>query len=276
MTPPQISRSRSYKPEVEILESRLLPTVTYHGGALLPHVQVQPLFLGPDWATNPVLNAQASVLSGFCNYLVHSSYMDLLKSLGYRVGRGTCLPGFIDTTPIDKGYYLLDTQIEGEIKLNLLAGNVAGPSANRLYVVFVEPGVGVHRIIAGGDSTFTFGGYHYGMAVGNKVARYALIPYPGYGNVFCPTLSALDTMTLTASHEIAEAVTDPDGGLAGYGAWFDGSKRYRNNGEIGDINPRAARLGPYVIQSVADKHDVPRFPAKAVHPTRFAFLPSVF
>ena len=41
-------RSR-FQPTLECLEDRLVPTVTYHGGTLLPHVEVQGMYLGSDW-----------------------------------------------------------------------------------------------------------------------------------------------------------------------------------------------------------------------------------
>ena len=44
------SRPRSrFLPTLERLEDRLVPTVTYHGGTLLPHVEVQGMYLGSDW-----------------------------------------------------------------------------------------------------------------------------------------------------------------------------------------------------------------------------------
>ena len=38
-----------FRPVLECLDDRLVPTVTYHGGALLPHVEVQGMYLGSDW-----------------------------------------------------------------------------------------------------------------------------------------------------------------------------------------------------------------------------------
>ena len=46
-------RSRfRFLPTLECLEDRLVPTVTYHGGTLLPHVEVQGMYLGSDWYNN--------------------------------------------------------------------------------------------------------------------------------------------------------------------------------------------------------------------------------
>ncbi len=63
--------------------------VTYHGGGVLPHVEVQALYLGSDWSTNSALHNQTGQTEGFLNNIVNSSYMDMLTNAGYGVGRGT-------------------------------------------------------------------------------------------------------------------------------------------------------------------------------------------
>jgi hypothetical protein len=65
-------------------------------------------------------------------------------------------------------------------------------------------------------------------------------------------------MTLTASHEIAEAATDPN---VGYGAlgWYDDYY----NAEIGDIHRYEAVLNGWVVQSLINKYDVAYVPAGA-------------
>jgi hypothetical protein len=119
----------------------------------------------------------------------------------------------------------------------LSRGLVQPPDANRLYVIFVEPGVAVMDSRgATSDRPGGFLGYHgaftgfdaYGYA---HAIRYAVITYPGAGtnNFFVPGLNAFDTMTKVASHEIAEAVTDPDVNYARLG-WYDDQR-----GEISDI-----------------------------------------
>jgi hypothetical protein len=69
--------------EIEGLEDRLVPTVTYQGGALLPHVEVQALYYGSDWAT-PAYSQQKAYLDGFLQNVVHGTYMDMLSNAGYK------------------------------------------------------------------------------------------------------------------------------------------------------------------------------------------------
>src|SRR5438132_2182160 len=77
--------SRRLRPMVEQLEDRRLLAVTYHGGPLLSHVEVQPIFYGQYWNSDAG-QQQASDLDNFLSYLTNSSYMELLAQ--YRVGRG--------------------------------------------------------------------------------------------------------------------------------------------------------------------------------------------
>src|SRR5262249_48408537 len=58
-----------------------------------------------------------------------------------------------------------------------------------------------------------------------------------------------------ASHEIAEAATDPNVNYRALG-WYDDYK----GGEIGDINRYEALLNGYVVQSVINKYDVAYIP----------------
>jgi hypothetical protein len=190
--------------------------------------------------------------------------MDLLTQLGYGVGRGSTSPGPIDTVALNKNYYLTDSGIRNEIQRFINAGYLQQPDVNRLYVVYVEPGV---AILNDHDNNSTsirnFAGYHgafYGRTAGGYAAdiHYAVIAYASSPNGGFPGLTPFGTMTLTASHEIAEAATDPNVNYRGLG-WYDD---YYNS-EIGDINRYEALLNGYAIQSLISKNDVAYIPAGA-------------
>jgi hypothetical protein len=253
-------RSR-FLPTLECLEDRLVPTVTYHGGALLPHVEVQGLYLGSDWYNNNTYYNQTAQFENFNRFLPQSSYMDLLTQLGYSVGRGSTSPGTIDRLVLNKNNYLTDSTIRGEIQRFINAGYLRPPDANRLYVVYVEPGAAILDDHDGNATSIRdFAGYHgafagrtatgYGMDI-----HYAVIAYAGGYNPVFPGLTPFGSMTLTASHEIAEAATDPNVGYRALG-WYDDY----NNGEIGDINRYEALLNGYVVQSIVNKYDVAYVP----------------
>jgi hypothetical protein len=251
---------RTTRLNLECLEAREVPTVTYHGGALLNHVEAQAVYLGSNYAASPY-SQQAGQLDTFVKTLVNSPYLDALTQDGYGVGRGSASPGLIDGKQIDGRYYLTDGAVRQELQSLLSHGYLQTPDANRLYVVFVEPGVSVQGP-DGGTSVRDFLGYHtaftgYDANGSAHAIRYAIVTYPGAGtnNGFVPGLNAFDTLTKVASHEIAEAVTDPDVNYAnGRLGWYDDQL----NGEVGDItNGSVTRFGGYAVQLIADKNDNP-------------------
>jgi hypothetical protein len=77
---------------VESLEARLVPTVNYYGGALLQNVEVQAVYYGSDWSTNPAYLQDANYLESYLDSLVHSSYLRMLRNVGYGVGPGSSGP----------------------------------------------------------------------------------------------------------------------------------------------------------------------------------------
>ena len=250
-----------FRPSIECLENRLVPTVTYHGGALLPHVEVQGMYLGSDWYNNGTFYNQTAQFESFNRFLPQSSYMDLLYELGYGVGRGSTSPGTIDRIALNKNYYLTDSTIRGEIQSFINTGYLQTPDANRLYVVYVEPGVAILNDHGNNSTSIRdFAGYH-GAFAGRTASgygadiHYAVIAYAGGYNAIFPGLTAFGSMTLTASHEIAEAATDPNVNYRAIG-WYDDY----NGGEIGDINRYEALLNGYAVQSIINKYDVAYVP----------------
>src|SRR5258705_228357 len=146
----------------ERLEAREMLTVTYHGGALLTNVEAQAVYLGSDWNSNATLNSQAAALDQYVGYLVNSPYMDMLTQAGYNVGRGSATAGQELNLALSKSSGITDTQIHADIQAAINAGQLAAPDANRLYVVYVEPGVVVK--LGAETSQNSFLGYHGAFA----------------------------------------------------------------------------------------------------------------
>jgi hypothetical protein len=237
--------------------------VSYFGGNVLPHVEAQALFLGSDWSTVPADAAQAATLDAFLKDATGGSYLDALTRAGYGVGRGSASAGAVDTalaTAPPGGETVSDAGIRAEIQADINDGLLRAPDANRLYVVYVEPNVAVD--LGGGQGTTQQGilGYHTAFAgqdaAGHPVAiRYAVVAFPGgaIGNSSLPGRAPGDQLTAVASHELAEAVTDPDINFRRLG-WFDPRR-----GEIGDVtenNPNAfVRVDGFLVQEVAARND---------------------
>ena len=240
---------------VELLEPRQLLTVTFHGGALLTHVETQAVFLGNEWQTNPTLHPQTRQLDNYLSALVTGSYMDMLTNAGYNVGRGTSTAGAIDNITLSLTNGITDAQIRRDLQSMITSKHVNAPDANRLYVVYVEPGVAVYNF--GSSSITAFLGYHGAFA--GKTANnapidihYAVMPYPGTPNpspVKVGFADAFSELTVVTSHEVAEASTDPNGGYKVLG-WYDD-----HHGEICDLTHSRATLDGYLVQQVVNQQD---------------------
>jgi hypothetical protein len=250
------SAHRTKRLRLEALEDRLVPTVTYHGGAVLPHVEVQGLYLGSDWYYNKTYFNQTGQLDAYLRFIVNSGYMDMLTNAGYGVGRGSATGGRIDLTSFNKNYYLLDSTIRADLQRDINGGGLATPDANRLYVVFVEPGVAIMNDHDHNTTSIrNFYGYHGAFAGGDGHGHaadihYAVIAYPGGYNPTVPGLNALQDITEVTSHELAEGVTDPNVNYKTLG-WYDNQR-----GEIGDIvNGQWIVYHGYIVQKEANKND---------------------
>ncbi|MFO0939742.1 MAG: fibronectin type III domain-containing protein [Pirellulales bacterium] len=260
-------RSIGKQLRLEVLESRDLMAVTYHGGALLSAVEAQPVYLGVDWNSS-TLATQRSSLDSFASYIVQSPYMDMLNQAGYRVGRGSASAGVVDATTINKQVGITDSKIQSELQSMISSSKLATPDANRLYVVYVQPGTPVY-LDASDSSINSFLGYHGAFggrdASGKSVdIRYAVMAYPGSPNPSASSqgfASALDQLTSVTTHELAEAVTDPDVNYKSIG-WYDDQL----NGEIGDLTSATTRLNGYLVQGVVNKSDQTILPSNVTTP----------
>src|SRR5438309_4662143 len=102
-------RRRSVVLALEQLETREVPTISFHNGLVIPHVEVQPVYYGQEWNTSAWLQ-RASDLNGFLGFIANSSYMDMLSEYG--VARGGLLNGGIIDNGISAGQTVDDTAIQ--------------------------------------------------------------------------------------------------------------------------------------------------------------------
>jgi hypothetical protein len=193
--------------------------VTYHGGPLLQRVRVATLFWGPNWKT--------SRLPAYFNNFFRALFADgrFMANLaqysagGYQIDNGGLAATATDEKTLPAR--VTDAQIQVEIEAQVASGALPRPEADTLYFVFTPP-----RVVVvdrnGADSVHDFSGYHDYTPQGDAGFPYAVIPYSD-------TLGDARLETLPASHELAEAVTDPRPAPSTLG-WYDDQ-----NGEIGDV-----------------------------------------
>lgn len=194
--------------------------VTYRGGALLASVEVTTIFWGAWW-NKPPQSDLVGRLNKFFDDILVSALIDQLGEYsrpGLQIGHGkrvaTVSVAASPPATVD------DNAIVAFLNGLRTAGTIAKPNANSLHFVYLPSGVSV--TLSGETSCKQFCGYHEATKDG---IYYAVEPYPDCSGCL-GSFAAFDALTLTSSHELCEAITDP---VPGSG-WYDDV-----NGEIGDI-----------------------------------------
>jgi hypothetical protein len=213
------------------LDDRIVPAgVTYHNGPLLTHVQIADVFYGQTWDADDAGGNIRNTMIDFTKSIVKSPYMAMLGEYG--VGRGTVNGGY---DPVRSGPKNGDTVTEQQIRdmlaNEITSGRVPAPAfsnSQQLYIVYLAPGV-----VSQFDQMHGYGGHHSGFFYGNYIFSsaspgYIYNSFPAYYVVIPETTTtSISLLTGRTSHELAEAVTDPDtvSGWREYGV---------AEGEIGD------------------------------------------
>jgi hypothetical protein len=221
----------------EVLQRAATPAahLTYNNGPLITSCQVFTVFWGSAWQ-QPPLAEMITELNGFFDYILASSLIDQLSEYNvpqYKISHGKRI-GTITLTNPDVGKTVDDSAIQKVIQDQISAKNFPASSHDTLYFVFLPSGVTVTQ--GGSASCKVFCGYH--DAIG-KDKFYAVMPFPGCSGC-SSSFSSFEALTVTASHELCEAITDP---IPGQG-WYD-----NQNGEIGDICAwKTKKVGQYTVQ----------------------------
>jgi len=178
----------AFKPE--------MPTLQGSSAAVL----TAPKIVTVTWDTDP----NVTQLEAFSDTIGNTDYWKAVTS-EYGVGKATSgghvhVPGPLPTS------FDVAQEMDSFVD-NGVANGWPSSSAQTIYLVNMHPGI---NVTAGGSPACqVFGGYHSLSQNGNIYA----VALP------CTTgTRALDTLTVTGSHELAEAATDPrpGGGSRGY------------------------------------------------------------
>ncbi len=207
-------------------------SIVYHGGPVISHVKVVGVF----WGATVDPEVQAKV-GPFYQALSNSTYFDVLseyqtsivsaegkEGTHQTIGRGVFLGN--NTLKLrNSANNLTQADVENELEYQLSQGGLPKPDADTLYMIHYPKSVKIR--ISFGGSCESWGADHevYNSKTYGSV-YYAMMPDCGY---------AFDKMTIAASHEFAEAITDPHSPLANQpsvypAAWIDSE-----GSEIGDV-----------------------------------------
>jgi hypothetical protein len=214
------------------------------GGPVLANVEVETVYMGDYWNTTAG-QALAKQIDGFYSYITSSPYMGILSQYG--VNPGTFTGETVIPNSFNPGDTLDDTTIQGIVQQAISSGTLAAPDANTLYAIYTPPNV---QVTLDGDSSLAgLLGYHSSFTgvdnSGNDfTASYSVAAHPT-GNTPIAGLSLFSDLTAVSSHELAEAVTDPQ--PLDNPTWID-----PNTGqEVGDPGEgQFGILNGYTIQSL--------------------------
>jgi hypothetical protein len=249
---------------LERLEDREVPSVTSHGGPIIPNVQVEAIFYGSAW-TNPTdpNYAQLSVLSTdiqrYLGTIAGSSYLDGLSQYDMMNGSGQCVdPGrgqlagtdFVSDNIAPGSVVYADT-IRGLLPREVDAGHLPAPNGNTLYMLFLPPNVFLHDDADTNNHDAYHGSFrdsagrtYYFAPIANPTGNYVT-----NNEGWTQGLTPFQAMTEITSHELVEAITNPDGQ-----GWYDPTSPAPGH-EIADISgyllpglAQASRLDGYVVQ----------------------------
>src|SRR5215467_7002944 len=230
--------------------------LSYFGGPVISNVHVVQVLYGSGSYNAQVAGTTSPTMGQFYGDLTgtNSGYVSLLTQYNtpatggtnQTIGNGT-FDGLFQIVPAagNNGSTITDAQIQSELLAQITAGHLPAPlldaagNVNTLYMIFFPPG---KTITQGGSSSCQPGGFcaYHGttssLLNGHNVL-YGVMPDMQTGLCAtggCGSSSVFGNYTSVTSHELTEAITDADVGIATTFApplaWYD-----MTNGEIGDI-----------------------------------------
>lgn len=230
--------------------------LSYFGGPVISNTHVvQVLYGSGSYNAQVAGNATPSMGNFFGDILgANSGYINLLTQYNTPASGGTnqvigngTFDGLFQITPsaANNGSTIDDSNIQAELLAQINAGHLPAPvldgagNVNSLYMIYFPPG---KTITQGGSSSCVAGGFcaYHGTTsstLGGNNLLYGVLPDMQAGSGCssgCGNSSVFGNYTSVTSHELTEAITDADVGIATTFAaplaWYD-----MNNGEIGDI-----------------------------------------
>jgi len=230
--------------------------LSYFGGPVISNVHVVQVLYGSGSYNAQVGGTTSPTMGQFYGDLTgaNSGYTSLLTQYNTPVSGGTnqtigngTFDGLFQIVPSagNNGSTISDSQIQSELLAQITAGHLPTPvldaagNVNTLYMIFFPPG---KTITQGGSSSCVAGGFcaYHGTTstlLNGKNVLYGVMPDMQSGLCStggCGNAGVFGNYTSVTSHELTEAITDADVGIATTFApplaWYD-----MVNGEIGDI-----------------------------------------
>ncbi|KAI9337303.1 hypothetical protein BDR26DRAFT_465385 [Obelidium mucronatum] len=221
--------------------------LSYFGGPLISSVEVSPIF----WGQNTQFQSE---LEEFYKFLVDSPFMDIMTQYGtkeYPIQKGTYITSHIIQVDSSKEKKPIDDvmDIQSMLRELVISGTIK-PTLNSYFPIHFAPNTNITHYNQ--QSCVDFCGYH---SVVNITDISPKAKYLFYGVIAdqsedsecyssCGASDAFGNSCSIASHELAEAVTDPVV-FDKFTGWFGRS------GEIADAcNQQQYKYGSWTIQKL--------------------------
>jgi hypothetical protein len=228
--------------------------LTYHNGPIISNVQVIQVLYGSGSYNAQIAGTTSPTMGNFFADITSTGLISLMQQYNTNISGGTnqifgngTFAGLFQIVPAagNNGSTITDTQIQSELLAQINAGHLPAPildatgNPNTLYMIYFPPG---KTISQGGSNSCQAGGFcaYHGTTSSTLNAKhvlYGVMPDMQAGSgcsTGCGTSSVFGNYTSVTSHELTEAMTDAQVGIATVIgpplAWYDST-----NGEIGDI-----------------------------------------
>ena len=236
----------------------LTPALSYHGGPIMPTIEIYDIFWvgalqggGTATLTAHYESVEEQFASDYAGHSVdnNNTQYNQTSPTKYVSGLSTLATGesfggsYVDTDAfpassctdsVTPNNCITDAQLQAEIvKVLGVKGWTGG--LNKIFLVYTGQGEGSCFDSSSASCAYTNTGYcayHGSFTSGTQTVVYGNMPYanPSYctvaGQTFPTGDTAADAAANVSSHEVSEAITDPE-----LDAWWDGA----NGEEIGDL-----------------------------------------
>ncbi|HEY4678657.1 MAG TPA: hypothetical protein VIJ01_15940 [Candidatus Angelobacter sp.] len=228
--------------------------LTYHNGPIISNVQVIQVLYGSGSYNSQIAGSTSPTMGNFFADITSTGLISLMQQYNTNISGGTnqifgngTFAGLFQIVPAagNNGSTITDAQIQSELLAQISAGHLPAPvldsggNPNTLYMIYFPPGKSISQ---GGSNSCQAGGFcaYHGTTSNTLNAKhvlYGVLPDMQAGSgcaTGCGTSSVFGNYTSVTSHELVEAMTDAQVGIATVIgpplAWYDST-----NGEIGDI-----------------------------------------
>ena len=205
--------------------------LTMHGGPQIPSAGFFPVYYGSALANSTAgisqgyTTFQAEINGFITNFGGTATYNKTNLDTDYAIIQqygtsGTPISfelfnaqGYVDPNP-PKAKTLSDSQVQSYLAGLFANGGITYINASTIYGIYFPSGIKIS--LQGGTSCSAFCGYHGHFNYQGIDIKYAVFPYTNCRACSLAGKTVLDILTIVTSHEIREAVTDPD-----LNSWYD-------------------------------------------------------